>query len=184
MHPDPAPTGTLDGGALGRLGAALVWLEEALLVLLFLLLLGLGLGQIILRNVWGAAPADIEVVIRALVLWIAMFGATVAARRRRHIVVDLLGHYLAPRWRHLATAVANLVTAAICLLLTLAGFKMLALELSFDPVALFGPVPRWIVQLPIPLAFALMASQFMVHAVEDLILARRATAAPDDEAMP
>ena len=46
---------------------------------------------------------------------------------------------------------------------------MLQLELSFQPVAMFGPIPRWLVQLPMPLAFAVMTSQFLLHSLEDLI---------------
>ena len=164
---------------------ALVWLEEGFLVLLFLSLLGLGLTQIIMRNVLGSAPADIETVLRALVLWVAMLGAAVAARRRRHIVVDLLGHYLNPRARKLAGTLANAFTAFICLLLTWAGLKMIQLELSFQPVALFGPIPRWLVQLPMPLAFAVMTSQFLLHALEDLIQffrPRQPPGAPQDKA--
>ena len=157
-----------DSGIFSLLSRSLVWLEEALLVSLFLTLLGLGLTQIIMRNLLDSVPPDIETILRALVLWIAMMGAAVAARRRRHIVVDLLGHYLKQRARKFIGVIANTFTAAICLLLTFAGLKMLQLELSFDPVAMFGPIPRWVVQIPMPLAFAVMTSQFLVHALEDL----------------
>ena len=147
----------------------LVWLEEGILVLLFLTLLGLGLSQIVMRNLFDSAPPEIETILRALVLWIAMVGAAVAARRKRHIVVDLLGHYLTPRMRRISGFLANAFAAFVCLLLTLAGLKMLQLELSFQPVAMFGPIPRWLVQLPMPLAFAVMTSQFLLHSLEDLI---------------
>lgn len=147
----------------------LVWLEEGVLVLLFLSLLALGLSQIIMRNLLDSAPPEIETILRALVLWIAMVGAAVAARRKRHIVVDLLGHYLSPRLRRLSGCLANAFAAVVCLLLTFAGLKMLQLELSFQPVAYFGPMPRWLVQLPMPLAFAVMTSQFLLHALEDLL---------------
>lgn len=166
--PGGHPSGPDDTGIFSLLSHILVWLEEALLVTLFLSLLGLGLTQIIMRNFLDSVPPDIETILRALVLWIAMMGAAVAARRRRHIVVDLLGHYLNQRARKFIGVLANTFTAVVCLLLTFAGLKMLQLELSFDPVAMFGPIPRWVVQLPMPLAFAVMTSQFMVHALEDL----------------
>lgn len=164
--PEPRPPESHPCDLLSR---TLVWLEEAMLVVLFLSLLGLGLSQIVMRNLFDSAPAEIETVLRALVLWIALLGAAVAARRRRHIVVDLLGHYLNRRARRFVGVIANLFTAYICALLTWAGLQMVQLELSFDPVALFGPLPRWWVQLPMPLAFAVMTSQFLLHALEDLI---------------
>lgn len=169
QRPDQAPP----EGLLAQLSAGLTWLEEMLLVVLFLSLLGMGLSQIIMRNFWDTSSADVEVLIRALVLWTALLGAAIAARRKRHIVVDLLSHYLKPRAVSASGFLANLFTCVICLMIAWAGLKMIQLELGFNPVAMFGPLPRWLVQLPMPLAFAVMASQFLMHALEDLIAAVR-----------
>ena len=61
-------------------------------------------------------------------LWLTMLGALAATGDRRHIVIDLVGHFCPPRFRAAAARVTALFAAVVCGLLTLprrtiAGFS-------------------------------------------------------------
>ncbi len=161
---------------LAGIAAAFAELEIYLLALLFAALLALGLWQILSRNLGLGAAPDIEVLIRILVLWVALLGALVAARRRRHIVIDLAAHYLPAAARRFTAALADLTAALASGALAWAAFAMVRLEIGFAPGADLGPLPRYVVQLPIVIAFALMALQYLLHAAASLAGHREGTA--------
>ena len=64
--------------------------EDALLVLLLSAMIALASTQILLRNLFDSGFVWIDPLLRVLVLWLGLIGATVATRNNRHIRIDLL----------------------------------------------------------------------------------------------
>ncbi len=109
---------------------------------------------------------------RALMLWLTFLGASLLARRNRHIRIDVASTVLpraaaAPRETLLA-----LVTAFICCVMALASFHMVQMERSYGG-RVFLDIPTWIVQIILPLGFLLLAFRFALNALERLRPAER-----------
>lgn len=141
--------------ALGR------WIENALLSALLAGMIGLGALQIILR--WSSAGSLVwaDEAIRMMVLWIAMVAGVAAAREDRHISIDVLSRFLAPRARAFAAAAVDLFTAGVCLALAWYGGIMVQFALDDGDVLLTG-LPAWIFQAVIPVAFLLMGYRYFL----------------------
>lgn len=138
-------------------------LEDGLLALLLLLLLGLAVGQILLRWVADTGWMQGEVAQRTLVLWIALLGALGAARERRHLAIDLLPRLLPPLGRRLVWALAQLIAAGLCLAMAWYGWQLVELERE-APGPLFAGLPSWAGMLIIPFGFALLGLRCLLAA--------------------
>jgi TRAP-type C4-dicarboxylate transport system permease small subunit len=82
-----------------RLRIILHHLENALLVVLFIVVIGAANTQIVLRNLFESSISWIDPFLRITILWLALMGAMVATRKRVHIAIDLFLRYLPDRWR-------------------------------------------------------------------------------------
>ncbi|TNF86538.1 MAG: TRAP transporter small permease subunit, partial [Gammaproteobacteria bacterium] len=67
--------------------------EDALLVILLTAMIVLACTQILLRNFFDSGIVWIDPLLRVMVLWIGLVGATVATRHNKHIRIDLLSRY-------------------------------------------------------------------------------------------
>jgi C4-dicarboxylate transporter, DctQ subunit len=143
-------------------------LESASLVVLLLGLIGLGLSQILLRNLAGISLAWADGAMRAMVLWLAMIAAAVAAGQLRHIRINILESWVAPPVMRWINRLTLFLTGLVCLAMTWLGLNMLALEYQFQTTA-FLAVPTWVVHLVVPFGFAMMAARFLAHAVSPVI---------------
>lgn len=141
------------------LGRLISGLEAGILTVLFLALVTLGMTQIGMRNLAGTSLPWADGAMRALVIWLTMVGAVVAAGQLRHIRIDLVENWLAPPARAWLRRFAFLATALVCLLLTWNSLMIVALEYEFSQTA-FLDVPVWVVQLIIPIGFGIMGARF------------------------
>lgn len=151
-------------GPLARLHRACLRLEDGLLVVGVLVLVGLAAWQILARNLWGGGLSWAEPVLRALVLWLGLLGAMVATRSGGHIRIDVLGRLLPPRWARLNARLVDTVSAAVCALLAYQGGRLVIMDWQ-DATPAFGAVPAWVVESAIPLGFTVMALRFALQAL-------------------
>ena len=77
-----------------RINSFLNRLEEVLLIFLLALMVFLAFLPILFRNVIATGLIWIDPLLRHLVLWVALLGASQATRQERHIKIDLLSNYL------------------------------------------------------------------------------------------
>jgi TRAP-type C4-dicarboxylate transport system permease small subunit len=102
--------------------------------------------------------------IRLTVLWLAMLGALAASRDGRHVTMGAATRWLPQRLQTGAHVVADLLGAVVS-----AAFAWYALQFVQDSHEfgdlLLNDVPAWWFQAVMPVAFALMAIQFLAHAV-------------------
>lgn len=155
-------------GVLGRLERIGRFAEDAILVLILVAMIGLASAQILLRNVLDIGFIWGDEALRMLVLWLAVGGAVAASRDDRHIRIDLLNRYLAPR---AATAVRILVhafTAVVSGVVAWHAYAFVRTSWEFGDVIL-GGVPAWIPQAVLPLGFALIAWRYALFATAQAI---------------
>ena len=97
----------------GRLLGFTSRIEDGLLVVMMAAMIVLALAQIVLRNLFSTGWVWADPLLRNLVLWVGLIGATAATREDRQITVDVLSRLLSERVRAGARVVTDLFTAGV-----------------------------------------------------------------------
>lgn len=140
------------------------WLEDAILVILFSLMIAMAVLQILLRNLFDTGIVWSDVMVRNLVLWVGLVGAMVATRGDKHININLVARFLPENAKGIADITVKLFAAAICSIAAFYSLRFVKLEFQDGGVA-FGQVPTWVCEVIIPFAFAVIAVRFLIMAV-------------------
>jgi TRAP-type C4-dicarboxylate transport system permease small subunit len=154
---------------LARLLKFLYRLEDIFLIGLFMMLLGMAVFQIFLREFFAAGIAWGDLFVRMMVLWICLFGAMVATRQDKHITIDILTRYMPERAKNIVGRFARFATAAICIFMAWQGIKLVQLDLEYGTIA-FGAVPAWMCETVIPVGFAVMAFRYLILSIQPVKL--------------
>lgn len=147
-----------------RINRAARSLETGLIVVILTGLILLGAAQIVLRNAFSTGFAWGDGLARLAVLWLALLGALAASRDGRHITLGVLTRWLPPRWRIAAQVTADTFGAAVSAALAWVSWRFVSDSREFGDTML-GDVPAWWLQAIMPVAFALIAWQFLAQAV-------------------
>ena len=137
-------------------GAILVVFLAAMIIMAFL--------QVVLRNGFNSTVIWVDILLRHLVLWIGFLGAALATSNDRHITIDALTRFIAPKIRLLISAMTQLVAVAICYFLFQASLTFVANEIS-ENRTLYHDIPSWYSQIIIPLGFGLLVIHFLIRAL-------------------
>ncbi len=138
-------------------------IEDSLLVGLLVALIVVATGQIVLRNVYGTGLSWSDESMRLLVLWLAMAAAIAASRDDRHLSIDVLSRFLAGAGLAVVRVVVALFTSLVCMLLAWHAARFVNDARVFEDV-LLGGLPAWLLQIIMPVAFAIMALRYLIHA--------------------
>lgn len=147
--------------ALAHLLRIVTWIENSLLIALLALMVSMAGAQIIFRNLLDTSILNVDQLLRLLVLWVALLGAVAASREGKHIGVDVISRWFAPRARAGTRVLTDLFTVAICSLLSWHAWRFLQSERAVGEMA-FGGLPAWVAQSIIPVAFALIALRYLL----------------------
>jgi TRAP-type C4-dicarboxylate transport system permease small subunit len=152
---------------LQALNHGLTVLETFAVTVLTLCMLGLGITQIAMWNLFHQGLAWADPVLRHMVLWVAMIGASMATSARRHLNMDALTRILPPKGKAIAGVFVHLTAAAVTGVLSWVSCIFVSEEMATGGLA-FLNVSRWQAQLILPIAFGLMAFRFLISSLEDL----------------
>jgi TRAP-type C4-dicarboxylate transport system permease small subunit len=120
----------------------------------------LGSLLILFRNVISVSLFWIDPLLRHLVLWVALLGASVATREDRHISIDLLSQHLSPQNRSWVQGGLHLFSSTICFLLVWPAVRFIQEEyLTGKPLAL--GIPIWAAQSIIPVMVTVLGFRFL-----------------------
>lgn len=136
-------------------------LEDSLLILLLGSMIVLASSQIILRNFFDFGFVWIDPLLRLLVLWTGLIGATVASRDNRHIRIDLLSRYLSKGAHLFIQFLVGLFTTFICAVIAWHGANWVFLDYQ-DNLLGFQDLPAWALESIIPLAFGIIALRYLI----------------------
>lgn len=154
-----------------RLASSVRAVETCVLVALLGGLIVLGVAQIVLRNAFSVGLPWADGVARLTVLWLALLGALAASRDGRHITMSGLTHWLPAQWRRVLTIVADVLAACVCAFLARYAFAFVRDSRAFGDL-LLDTIPAWWLQAIMPLAFGLMALEFLGHGLRRIFAAR------------
>lgn len=142
-------------------------LEDAILVGLLLIMIGMAVTQIFLRNLFEVGIVWSDVMVRILVLWVGLLGAMVASRHDNHITIDIFDRYMPERAKVYANFVIKLFTALICTIA--AYYSLLFVHMEFaDGGMAFAQVPTWLCEAIIPFAFTVIALRYFLLSLMNL----------------
>ena len=99
-------------------------LEQAVLAVLLLSLVGIGAYQAIGRNLFDSSALWSYEVLNYLVFFIALMGAALSAHTGQIIRMDVVTRALPPRGRAVARIATGLFTIAVCALLAYASLRL------------------------------------------------------------
>ncbi len=139
--------------------------EEILLVVLLLTMVLLGFLQILFRNVISIGLVWIDPLLRHLVLWVALLGASVATKEDRHISIDLLSGRWGDRSRIWLRTFTNLFAAAVCFILVQPAIEFVQLEYQGGKILALG-IPIWASQCIMPVMLTVIGLRFLGKAWE------------------
>jgi TRAP-type C4-dicarboxylate transport system permease small subunit len=135
--------------------------EDGLLALLLTTMIVLAGTQILMRNLFDSGFVWIDPLLRVLVLWLGLIGATVATRHNKHIRIDLLSRYFSRNTHRLIQVMVGQISAWTCLVIAWYGMDWIRLDYE-DSVTSFAGIPAWSVEIIVPLAFALIGIRYFL----------------------
>jgi len=144
-----------------RLGCML---EDVILVSILVGMIVVAAGQIFLRNFFDVGFIWTDELLRILVLWIALAGAVAASRADKQINIAILDRFLPDFLAAFAKILIHLFTAAVCGLVTAVSVQFVLTSHEYGDV-LLGRVPAWLLQLALPIGFALLTWRYAVFSV-------------------
>lgn len=150
-------------------------LEYLVLVFLFTIMVGLAFLQIVLRIFFATGILWGDPLLRHMLLWVALLGATMATKEGKHINIDVISKLFPDRGKAAIQALTNLFSAVICVFLIQASLKFIRDEFQGGALA-FLKVPTWTVTLIFPVAFGLIALRFGISSFRNGAMAIRGSA--------
>ena len=119
-------------------------------------------GEIVLRNFFDHGIIWIDPLLRVLVLWAGLIGATVASRDNKHIRIDLISRLFSKRVHLFIQIFIGLFTASVCGVIAWHGARWVLQDYR-DSLTAFQGLPSWALEIIIPLAFGLIALRYLLH---------------------
>ena len=153
---------------MSRMISILHKIEDALLAILLLLMIGLAVFQIVLRNGFDAGIVWADPLVRVLVLWLGLIGAMVASRTDNHISIDIVSKYLPTGLKRFTGLLIYLFTTIVCALMTWHSARFVIME-KVDGMSAFFSVPIWLCELVIPFAFGIITIRYALFFLGNLI---------------
>lgn len=147
---------------------AFKYIVQGVLATVLLGMIALVFSQVVLRGLFNSGISWADVVGRHMVLWIAFLGAMLATRSRQHISIDLASRLIPRRARNALRFILDIVACVVCCALTVAAIKFVVSEHEMETV-LFSGVPLWIIETIIPFGFAMIAFEYAVGVLLDIL---------------
>jgi TRAP-type C4-dicarboxylate transport system permease small subunit len=138
-----------------------------MLVVLLSSMILVGVGQILLREIFGTGIIWADELIKLIVLWLAMIGSIAATRDNRHIRIDALSHLLPDKVVTAVRVLVDVFAAVVCAVIAWQAWRYLQLEIEFEDKVLVN-TPAWLAHVILPTAFALVSYRFAVSVLGEL----------------
>lgn len=135
------------------------FVETGTLVVLFLILLGIPVLEILFRNMLSLGWSWSHELVQMAVLWVMMVGAIVAIRHGGHIRLDILERFLPARFTVYTARIGNLLAAIVCFIFAYYAIQEVIFEFH-DQTPGIGVIPFWIFVAIIPLSALVMGVRF------------------------
>jgi C4-dicarboxylate transporter DctQ subunit len=103
---------------------------------------------------------------RYLLVFVTFAGAGMAVKYGAHFSMEAVTQYASPRMAAALRALANLLSAAVMLVIAWYGWEQTALLARYGMTTASLGMPMWVAYLPIPVFGATIALRFLLRAWE------------------
>ena len=143
-------------------------LERFLLFTCLITLLLFAFLQVVLRNFFDGGIPWADVFNRLLVLWVAVFAATIAVKENRHLSFEALFKYLPKRLRPTLDFLVSAFSILVVILLTRVSWMFFQDQLMYESQdVLFKGLPKAYFTIIFPIGFGIMTLRYFLKLVED-----------------
>lgn len=156
----PQPDSQIESPLIRALGL-LRRIEDGILVLLLMTMIGVAASQVVLRNFFDAGLYWGDSLVRVTVLWVALVGAMVASRDDSHIRIDLLSRLIKPENQTWLVRSTRLFSCVVLGLFTWGSGQFVYYEYVDNAIA-FGDVPAWMCEIIMPLGGGVMTLRYLL----------------------
>lgn len=143
------------------------WIEETFLCFLLTSMILLACVQIFLRFFFSSGIVWADPLLRYMVIWVGLFGASVATKRSKHISIDIISHLVPEKFLPWLHAFINFFSASVCIGLTYAAVIFVRDEAFYGGRGILG-IPSWGLNLAYPIAFGIITGRFLILSCKDL----------------
>jgi TRAP-type C4-dicarboxylate transport system permease small subunit len=138
--------------------------EDALLIVLLSSMITLASTQILLRILFDYGLIWADPLLRVMVLWLGLTGATVASRHNKHIHIDVLTRFFSKNLYLFVQTFVGLFTSWICLLVAWHGARWVQMD-YVDELTSLGGIPAWMLEIIIPISFAVIGIRYFLFSM-------------------
>lgn len=139
-------------------------IEDVLLIVLLSSMIALASTQILLRIFFEFGLIWAEPLLRVMVLWLGLTGATVASRHNKHIHIDILTRFFSKNLYLFVQTFVGLFTAWICFLIAWHGARWVQMD-YVDEMTGLGGIPSWMLEIIIPISFAVIGIRYFIFSM-------------------
>ena len=150
-----------------RMDETIARVEQTLLVSFLGFIIFIAFLQIILRNFFSTGLDWGDSLLRNLVLWIGLIGATLATKEGKHINIDVISRWLPSMGKNVVRLITHLFSFLVCCALTYATLKFIRNEIQMGQKT-FLNIPVWIPEMILPVTFGLMSFRFGLRSFKNL----------------
>ena len=147
-------------------------IEVYALVFIVALMLVMAAVQVVLKFL-GHGAQWLEMLLRALVVWVGFLGGAVASKQSRHITIDVVSRFTKGVVKRILTGTVNICASAGSAFLGYIAIGFLAQKMEDKSVAFsmpfVGEVQEYLVAIVIPIGLFLMAFHFLVAGFLDIL---------------
>jgi C4-dicarboxylate transporter DctM subunit len=124
----------------------------------------LPLAEIVLRRTLHTGVEGASLIVQHLALVVGMAGGAIAAREGRMLALSTLGDsFLEGKTQQYARVVSGAVGGTVAAFLAIASVQFVESERPFSKALVYG-LPVWVVELALPVGFALIAMRLIYRA--------------------
>lgn len=147
----------------------LLKIENFLLITSLLVLLLFAFLQVVLRNFFDSGIHWGDVFNRLLVLWVAVFAATIGAKENRHLSLEMLTKFLPERAKPIVNVLVNLFVILVTAMLTSSSILFFKDQITYESSdLLFTGVPKAYFSIVFPIGFGLICFRYVVKLLEGI----------------
>jgi len=149
---------------LSAIENTLAKVETGLIVLFLGTMVILSFVQVILRDMFSLGFLWADPLLRYMVVWVGFLGAVLATKEEKHLGIEFLNRFLAPRTLHLVKTLVEGFAAVVAFLLTQAAFQFLLEGILEGEKDLFD-LPKRLYFAIIPVGFGLISLHFCLRTI-------------------
>ena len=143
--------------------------EKWAIIILLSFLMVMAFVQVVLRNLFSTGFVWADIILRNSVLWIALLGASIATKERKHIAIDVVSRYFSIRKKYVIEIVVSIVSVFVCHLLATASWTFLNDERDAGSILVLN-IPTWYFLVIVPFAFYAIAFRFFIRALKRVLV--------------